>query len=196
MVTSSAKIPVWDAPFQKGTRKSSYAEIWPDGVGCLFGRKCANVSNFNTPFISMSLNKSNSFNTRICDAYKGECKLDTCVWCLSATYFVMSSQSSSSPQESTDSEATWKRKYLVLKAEHRNAFGTGRVKRSGFFPSTNYKPPLTLQCICSLAETQVSLGRCLKRAVDMFRAPRELVEESDWQTELFLSGSTEDSSAE
>ena len=59
-------------------------------------------------------------------------------------YFMSSQSSSSSLEESTNSTATWKCEFLALEAEHQNAFGTSRVKRSAFFQILVIKPALTL----------------------------------------------------
>ena len=47
----------------------------------------------------------------------------------------------------------------------------------------------------SVAATQMSIGRGLKRTVNMFRAPREMVEENDQQNELIGFNDTESSSS-
>lgn len=48
----------------------------------------------------------------------------------------------------------------------------------------NFKLSLQIPHINSVAATQMSIGRGLKRTVDMFRAPREMVEENDRRNEL------------
>lgn len=52
------------------------------------------------------------------------------------------------------------------------------------------------QHIHSVASTQITIGHGLKRTVDMFREPREMVEENDCQNELVEPQDPEFSSAE
>ena len=116
------------------SKGSLYAGIWPDWVSWLYCISLvANVKMLATltpPLSPCHLTNPTASTLESVTHIKVSAS-----WIyvgLSATYFLMSSISSSSSQESTKSTATWKQKYLALETDHHNAFGTGRVKRSVF----------------------------------------------------------------
>ena len=112
---------------------------------------------------------------------------------LHSVFSLMSSHSSSPVLDSSNSAATWKRKYECLEAEHNSTFST-KMKRSDFV--MHDLSTYISQHIHSVASTQIAIGRGLKQTVDMFREPREMVEENDHWNELVKPEDPEFSSAE
>lgn len=70
-----------------------------------------------------------------------------------------------------------------------------QIQEVGDQNEQTYMLSLHIPCMHSVAATQMSIGRGLKRTVDMFRAPREMVEENDRRNELIGFDDTESSSS-
>ena len=109
----------------------------------------------------MSDNKASNFNIWTCDAYKGECMCPT----PPCHFFVISSQTSSTSIDSSNSMTVWKCKYKALDAEHTNTY-TWKTKRWGFGVQ-KLSFVHTIICIFSVAE--ILIGQVLKQTVDMFQ---------------------------
>ena len=136
---------------------------------------------------------------RTCDWYKGAMVHTISpgyMYLLHSIFSLMSLHLSSPSLESSNSAATWKHKYKALQAEHASTYSR-KMKRWGFGSGRSQHFYLLISLhIHSIAETQMSAGQVLKWMVDMFREPREMVEENYHWNEMVDPEDADLSSAE
>jgi hypothetical protein len=107
----------------------------------------------------------------------------------------MSTTPAGSPQR--DSAASWKRKYELLKMQSAMSNSPSAkssrqvVTHSCLFPDGAYRVGFF-----SITHGQVSMGRSLRRSVDLFYSIRDLVEEGERRSRLEEDGLDVDSSEE